>query len=90
MASLVGAGYKPTRAKISFLTGMVGCQEVFSGDTHKCGGTASHAMAFAGGAMLFVISDEVVGDPQRRLRRASTYSLIVGLYGSSGQPSRVR
>ncbi|HNR80171.1 MAG TPA: ZIP family metal transporter [Mesotoga infera] len=82
MASLVGAGYKPTRAlRISFLTGMV---EVVGGLLGAILISVArpllpYAMAFAGGAMLFVISDEVVPETHSGgFERASTFSLIFG------------
>ncbi|ABR30912.1 protein gufA [Thermosipho melanesiensis] len=83
-AALLNAGYSVRKAFfISFLTGVV---EILGGILGAGIVSISQAllpymMAFAGGAMIFVISDEVI--PETHLRgneRLSTYFLIVGFF----------
>ncbi|TYB87226.1 MAG: ZIP family metal transporter [Kosmotoga sp.] len=81
-ASLIGAGYKPGKSfLVSFGTGMV---ELVGGIIGAVLITFSkpllpYAMAFAGGAMLYVISDEVIPETHSGgFERLSTYSIVAG------------
>ncbi len=83
-AALLNAHYKPKTAFfIAFLTGVV---EIFGGLLGVSIMSISKAllpymMAFAGGAMLFVISDEVI--PETHLRgneRLATYFVMIGFF----------
>ncbi|QTA38589.1 ZIP family metal transporter [Thermosipho ferrireducens] len=83
-AALINTGYKPMTAfLISFLTGVV---EILGGILGAGIVSISQAilpymMAFAGGAMIFIISDEVI--PETHLRgneRLSTYFLVIGFF----------
>ncbi|ABV33280.1 MULTISPECIES: ZIP family metal transporter [Pseudothermotoga] len=81
-ASLINAGYKPLKAfLVSFLTGLV---EIFGGATGAIlSGISSklmpYLMATAAGAMIFVISDEVIPETHLRGReRMVTYWILTG------------
>ncbi len=83
-AALLNAHYSPKTAFfIAFLTGVV---EILGGLVGVSIMTISKAllpymMAFAGGAMLFVISDEVI--PETHLRgneRLATYFVMIGFF----------
>lgn len=83
-AALLNAGYSiKTSFGVAFLTGVV---EIIGGILGSGIVSISRAllpymMAFAGGAMIFVISDEVI--PETHLRgneRLSTYFLIIGFF----------
>lgn len=82
MASMIGAGYSRKRALwITFVTGLV---EMLGGLMGAVLIVISrpllpYSMAFAGGAMLFVISDEVIPETHGGgYERLATYSLIIG------------
>ncbi|MBT1248109.1 MULTISPECIES: ZIP family metal transporter [unclassified Thermosipho (in: thermotogales)] len=83
-AALLNAGYSiKISFFVSFLTGLV---EIFggllgAGIVSISQSLLPYMMAFAGGAMIFVISDEVI--PETHLRgneRLSTYFLIIGFF----------
>ncbi|MBO8161576.1 MAG: ZIP family metal transporter [Thermosipho sp. (in: Bacteria)] len=83
-AALINAGYSiKTSFLISFLTGVVEIIGGFlgAGIVSISQSLLPYMMAFAGGAMIFVISDEVI--PETHLRgneRLSTYFLIFGFF----------
>ncbi|ACR78744.1 MULTISPECIES: ZIP family metal transporter [Kosmotoga] len=80
--SLIGAGYSVRRSFwVTFLTGAV---EIIGGALGAFLITISqpllpYAMAFAGGAMLYVIGDEIIPETHSGgYQRISTYSLLIG------------
>ncbi|MBO8166215.1 MAG: ZIP family metal transporter [Kosmotoga sp.] len=81
-ASLTGAGYK--RGKTFWITFLTGAVEVAGGLVGAlliviAQPLLPYAMAFAGGAMLYVISDEVIPETHSGgFELLSTYSLIFG------------
>ncbi|AEH50990.1 ZIP family metal transporter [Pseudothermotoga thermarum] len=81
-AALLNAGYKPLKAFfVSLLTGLV---EVVGGLLgilliNVAEGLLSYLMALAAGAMIFVISDEVLPETHLRgLERLTTYWVLIG------------
>jgi ZIP family zinc transporter len=81
-AGLTGIGYPPTRAfLLSLSTGLVEALGALLGATGAsvAGALLPFALAFAAGAMLFVIASEIIPETAREeTRPATTFALLAG------------
>lgn len=82
IAPMLAAGIKPARTfLIASMTGMIEVLGTLLGFTavNLATGVLPFALAFAGGSMLYVISDEMIPETHAHgNERESTYSLIAG------------
>ena len=82
IAPMLAAGISPKKTfLIASLTGLVEVVGTFIGyfAVNLAGAILPFALAFAGGTMLYVISDEMIPETHHNgFQRASTYSLLVG------------
>ena len=82
IAPMLAAGISPRKTfLIASLTGLVEVVGTFIGyfAVNLAGAILPFALAFAGGTMLYVISDEMIPETHHNgYQRASTYSLLVG------------
>jgi ZIP family zinc transporter len=78
---MLSAGVKPSRTFIiAIITGVVEVIGTLIGYFAVSFASAilPYALAFAGGTMLYVVSDEMVIETHHESERAATYSLLVG------------
>ena len=82
IAPMLAAGISPKKTfLIASLTGLVEVVGTFIGyfAVNLAGAILPFALAFAGGTMLYVVSDEMIPETHHNgFQRASTYSLLVG------------
>jgi ZIP family zinc transporter len=81
-AGLTAIGYAPTRAfLLSFATGILEAVGALFGaaGASLAGGLLPFALAFAAGAMLFVIASEIIPETAREeTKRVTTFALLAG------------
>ena len=82
IAPMLSAGVSPKKTFLyASLTGLVEVVGTFIGyfAVHMASAILPFALAFAGGTMLYVISDEMIPETHEHgYQRAATYSLLVG------------